>query len=423
MTIVVIIVAIFLAVVIGFVILRSLLIPLKMIDRGSIELTKGNFDAHIDYEASDELGLIVASFNKTVAELKNYINYIDEISDVLNEIANGNLSFTLQYDYSGNFHKIKTAFEHISDTLNMTMNNINRSAIQVSTGSSQVSDGAQALAQGATEQASSIQQLAATITTISDNVTTNAGNAKRAREQAYSFGETIKQSNIRMNDMINSMAEITDTSNEIGKIIKLIDDIAFQTNILSLNAAVEAARAGVAGKGFAVVADEVRNLATKSAEAAKNTNSLIANSIKAVNNGTRIANDTAKILSSVVEETNELINNMDSIASASDSQADAVLQVKEGVDQISNVVQTNSATAEQSASISETLNSQANVLKNLVGKFKLKDTFQSYADPAVHDYNNYNAEPPKEIYLNEPEDNSYVSDIVLVPNNTGNDKY
>ncbi len=426
-SIVIIILAIILAIIFSVLIIKSILDPLRKINHAAVDIAEGNLDTEINYDGRDELGTLAKNFDKTVDRLKDYVNYIDEVADVLHEIAKGNLCFELTYSYEGEFRKIKEALENISETFNNAMGNINQSAQQVSDGASQVSDSAQALAQGATQQASSIEELVATVATIAESVNVNAKSAKEAKELTNSFGETIKESNARMHKMTESMEDIAETSGEIGKIIKLIDDIAFQTNILSLNAAVEAARAGAAGKGFAVVADEVRNLATKSAEAAKNTSSLIKNAMKAVENGTKIADDTAKILASVVDETGNLIRTMDSIAESSDAQSDAVSQVKDGVEQISNVVQTNSATAEQSASISEELSGQASVLKALVGKFKLKNGYERYVSPiestSTSNYESDENDVPSEIILEENAENAYVPEVNLVRNAHGTDKY
>ncbi len=424
----IVIIVIILIIVIAFslLLIRSITTPIKELENIVEEIAEGNLDHTITYDGKDELGVLAKGFNKTVIHLKEYINYINEVTSVLNQIANGDLCFTLKYDYNGEFFKIKEAFENLSEVLNHTMGNINQSANQVSDGSAQVSDSSQTLAQGATEQASSVEELVATIGTIANTVTINSDNAQQARDLAYSFGETIKESNTKMDNMIDSMAEITETSSEISKIIKLIDDIAFQTNILSLNAAVEAARAGTAGKGFAVVADEVRNLATKSAEAAKNTSALIKNSIKAVDNGTKIADDTAKILNSVVEKTEALIGTMDSIAKSSESQSDAISQVKDGIEQISNVVQANSASAEESASISEELSEQANILKTLVGKFKLKTEYQRYTNPNAGNFSAPSMSTPtftNEIVLEENANDAYIPEITLVKNDYGTDKY
>ena len=243
---------------------------------------------------------------------------------------------------------------------------------------------AQALSQGATEQASSIEELAATITEMSGQIQNNAQSALQASQTVDGVGEKILESNQQMQTMTKAMGEISASSSEIGKIIKTIEDIAFQTNILALNAAVEAARAGEAGKGFAVVADEVRSLASKSSDASKSTAALIENSLKAVENGTRIADETAQSLLSVVEGTKEIASQINQIAAASSEQSKGAAQVQLGIDQIPNVVQTNSATAEESAAASEELSGQAQMLKTLISKFKLRRA-EGYRMPESRD--------------------------------------
>lgn len=351
---------------------RGIIKPISEIDHVAQKIADGNLNESIHYQSKDELGVLSVNFNKTVNRLKDYVNYIDEISIVLNEIADGNLVFQLTYDYAGEFAKVKTALEHISDSLNQTLTQINQSSEQVASGSDQVASGSQALSQGATEQASSVEELAATITDISNQINQNADGAVDASRQAATLGEQIMSSNEQMKQMTYAMKDISDKSSQIGKIIKTIEDIAFQTNILALNAAVEAARAGEAGKGFAVVADEVRNLASKSAEASKDTSALIEGSIQAVEKGTGIADATAAQLVEVVEGARKIVSTIDRIAEASKQQADSIQQVTAGVDQISAVVQTNSATAEESAAASEELSGQAQMLKGLVGRFRLK---------------------------------------------------
>lgn len=360
------------AVFVSFLIIRGITKPVHEIDQVARKIAEGELNEAIHYQSKDELGVLAVNFNKTVTRLRDYVNYIDEIAKVLNEIADGNLDITLTYDYAGEFARVKTALENIAGSLNETMGQINQSADQVASGSGQVASGSQALSQGATEQASAVEELAATINEISKQVNSTAENAETAREKANGAGASIGVCNEQMQDMILAMQEINTSSSQISKIIKAIEDIAFQTNILALNAAVEAARAGAAGKGFAVVADEVRSLASKSSEASKSTAALIEGSTRAVEKGMQIADETAKSLVTVVEQAQEVVTVVDKISVAANDQANSIAQVTQGVDQISSVVQTNSATAEEAAAASEELSGQAQLLKTLVGKFRLK---------------------------------------------------
>ena len=350
---------------------KIITVPLTEINDVAIAIAGGDLNQHIEYESDDEFGELASNFNLTTAKLSEYTTYISEITELLEEIANGNLDLKVRQSFDGEFTKVKQGFVDISNSLNDTMIKINHSSDNVAMGAEQMASGAQALSQGSTEQASSVQELAATIHEISDHVNQTSKNADEAREAAEKTNEEVTTSNNEMQNMIAAMNEISSSSNKIGNIIKTIEDIAFQTNILALNAAVEAARAGSAGKGFAVVADEVRNLATKSAEAAQETTTLIQTSLAAVENGTRIADNTAQSLLAVVEQSNRVYDLINEISDASKEQATAISQVTEGISQISSVVQTSSATAEQSAASSEELASQAQILKDLVNHFKL----------------------------------------------------
>lgn len=386
-------------------VVRSITVPVKEIDQVAKNIAAGNLDEEIRYRSKDELGALAVNFNSTVTRLRDYVNYIDEISMVLNQVAEGDLVFRLTYDYAGEFAKIKTALVNISDSLNNTMSQISQSSDQVASGSEQVSSGAQALSQGATEQASSIEELAATVNEISSQVKQNADSAHNASQRADQVGSEATESNKRMQDMLSAMADISDRSSEIGKIIKTIEDIAFQTNILALNAAVEAARAGEAGKGFAVVADEVRNLASKSAEASKNTAVLIESSLRAVENGTKIADETALSLNEVLTGVQDVTGTINEISSASEAQARSISQVTLGIDQISSVIQTNSATAEESAAASEELSGQAQILKNLVSQFHLKsDDLAEHGAPKA----SYDTDRPAVSYdIDRPSPSAY----------------
>jgi methyl-accepting chemotaxis protein len=357
----------------SFVVIRLIKTPISEIENAAIRMAEGDLDVEISYTSKDELGVLAEQVRRLIHKLQIII---DDENKFLAKMAAGDFTVdsVCEEEYTGGFHPLLISFRGIAEKLNDTMLKINQSSAQVASGSEQVSNGAQALSQGATEQASSVQELAATINEISNKVKQNADNAREASAKAGSIGMEMNVSNEKMQQMIQAMGDISSCSNEIGKIIKTIEDIAFQTNILALNAAVEAARAGAAGKGFAVVADEVRNLASKSAEASKNTAALIENSLRAVENGTRIADETAQSLLQAVNGVNEMTGIIGEISEASSTQADSISQVTTGIDQISSVVQTNSATAQESAAASEELSSQSQIMKNLVGRFKLKNS-------------------------------------------------
>ena len=368
---VVIIAIILVGVFFSFVVIRLIKTPISEIEKAAIKMAEGDLDVEISYTSKDELGVLAAQVRRLIHKLQVII---DDENKFLAKMAAGDFTVdsVCEGEYTGGFHPLLVSFRGIAEKLNDTMLQISQSSSQVASGSDQVSNGAQALSQGATEQASSVQELAATINEISDKVKQNADNARQANAKAGSVSTEMNVSNEKMQQMIQAMGDISNCSNEIGKIIKTIEDIAFQTNILALNAAVEAARAGTAGKGFAVVADEVRNLASKSAEAAKNTSVLIENSLKAVENGARIADETAQSLLQAVNDVNEMTGIIGQISEASSVQADSISQITTGVDQISSVVQTNSATAEESAAASEELSGQSQLMKSLVERFKLK---------------------------------------------------
>lgn len=345
--------------------------PLRELEKSAEKIVGGNFDFSITYTSKDELGKLAEAFRNMTVILESIIS---DASRLLSEMADGNFDVRTKAEdrYVGSFQSLLGSIRKLNRGLSSTLGQINASADQVAAGAGQVSDGAQALSQGATEQASAVEELASTIAGISSQVKDTAENAAVARKQSNTAEDEVETCNKQMQEMITAMEEITRTSNQIGNIIKTIESIAFQTNILALNASVEASRAGTAGKGFAVVADEVRSLAGKSTEASKDTAELIESSIKAVNRGTEIANSTAKSLVKVVEGVRTVSTKVDMIAAAAEEQAGAVEQVTVGVDQISSVVQTNSATAQESAAASEELSSQAEMLKNLVSQFILR---------------------------------------------------
>lgn len=351
--------------------------PIKLCTDRLVKLAQGDLSSPVPVvKAKDETGVLA----QTTQTLVNDFNrIIDNIDFNLSGMANGNFNLineegnaNVESIYVGDFHKLIESVGMITVRLSDTLRQINVAADQVSSGADQVSCGAQALSQGATEQASSIEELAATIISISDMINRNAKDAENASKLTAEAGGKMMEANQKMEGLVSAMTEISDSSAETKNIIKTIEDIAFQTNILALNAAIEAARAGEAGKGFAVVADEVRNLAAKSAEAAQNTTNLIEGTVQAINNGSALVGEVADVMNQVSASAGQVAVINDKISEASKEAADSITQVTVGVEQISNVVQTNSATAEQSAAASEELSGQAQMLDSLVSEFKLR---------------------------------------------------
>lgn len=354
------------------IIAKSIVKPLRRLAVNANQIADGDLEVIVDTKSVDETGQVAEGLHRTVVRLREYIKYIDEVSFILGEMASGNLVFELKQEYVGEFAKIKEALLDIQRTFIQTFSEISVAADQVATGSEQLAQGAQQLSQGSMQQASSVEELSATIMEISEGIKKSAQNTVEASNISSESEKEVEHGNQQMTKMIGAMEEIKSASNQISNIIKAIDDIAFQTNILALNAAVEAARAGEAGKGFAVVADEVRNLAAKSGDAAKDTTSLIETAIAAVENGTKIVDETAASLEKIVVNTKHSATVIDEISEAGNQQAEYMSQVTVGVDQISTVVQTNSATAEETAAASEELSSQANLLKDLISRFKVR---------------------------------------------------
>lgn len=331
--------------------------------RGNAEKFRGDYKKIID------------GINNTLNEVLKPIN---EASRVLEEISSGNLAVSVEGNYMKDHAIIKKAINNSVESFNEVLGNIISASEQVASGSKQVSNSSIALSQGATQQASSIEELTTSLEEISSQTNLNAQNANEASKLAESAKINAVQGNDLMNEMLAAMKDIEEASTKVCKIIKVIDDIAFQTNILALNAAVEAARAGQHGKGFAVVAEEVRNLAARSANAAKETTDMIEGSIRKVDDGTKITKETAEALKNIVNGVEKVASLVGDIAIASTEQATAIGQINQGVMQVSQVVQSNSATSQESAAASEELSSQAALLKDMVGKFKLKREGRAY---------------------------------------------
>ena len=354
----------------GIYLAKMLSKPINEMAVAADNLAHGQLNVTITYESKDEIGSLANFLSAATSSLKRYIQ---DIAQNLNLMANGDMTAEITEDYVGNFAEIKDALTTISSRLNETLLNIKTSAEQVDSGAEQMSGSAQALAQGATEQASTTEELSASISDISEKVRENAHNVASVTNNVKATVAEVEQSNRQMTQMLIAMNDINAASGEISKIIKVIEDIAFQTNILALNAAVEAARAGEAGKGFAVVADEVRNLASKSADAAKQTTKLIESSIEKIQDGSKLAKQAASALEDVSAKVQSVGETIKDINQASEVQAMAIAQVTQGIEQVSAVVQTNSATAEQSAAASEELSAQADILNREVQKFQLRN--------------------------------------------------
>lgn len=362
------IIAIILCIFIRSIVVKKLK-PITNIQNALEEMSKGNLHVQLNHNSNDEIGEISDSINKCISVLSSYVSAIDNL---MGQLKDGKLKLPEQtVDFSGDFKPIQESIYSFADKLTDLIKNISNSAESVNYGSEHVSSGAQVLAQGSAEQASSIEELLSRINDISMKIGETASDTQTAQNQVDSTYESLNQSNQHMNELVTVMSKISGDSTRIHSIIKTIEDIAFQTNILALNAAVEAARAGQAGKGFAVVADEVRNLSSKSTEAANQIAQLIENSVRSIKQGEEATQKTTVALSKTVEQAAVVGEIIDRIAAAAVKQSDSVKAINQSMDQISGVVQNNSATAEESAAASKELSNQSHILKSLINHFKV----------------------------------------------------
>jgi methyl-accepting chemotaxis protein len=340
---------------------------IKAVDRLKL-LAAGDIHSEVPAPTeNDETAVLMNCLAETIQDLNTVIQ---NISNNLAELANGNFLIDVEEDYKGDFVQISESFRGIVRSLSVAMRDIDNNAESVRKGATDLAGASQLLAEGATDQASAIQELTATMTDISEKIHVNAENAEKVRVIVAGMNDQVMESDKQMRQSTEAMGRIREASDKIAEIISSIEEIASQTNLLALNASIEAARAGEAGKGFAVVATQVGILSEQSSEAAKNTKNLIQNAISAVEDGTKLANSTAESLLLVVDNARVVSEAVAQIAEASDTQAEATAQITEGINQIAGVVESNSATSQESAAASEELSSQADLLKELVDRFQ-----------------------------------------------------
>lgn len=346
---------------------RNIVRPINEVKEASNTISNGRLNIALGYRSKDELGQLADDIRRTAKVLNSYVS---EIQSGLTALGNGRLNYRSEVEFKGDFVALGNGLKEISRLLRNSLQQINSSAEQVSLGAEQVSNSSQALAQGASEQAGSIEELAVSINEIAQSVKDNADSAVDSSRQAALVGQKLEECDGQMETLMKSIHEVKNNSGKITGIVRQIEDIAFQTNILALNAAVEAARARDAGRGFSVVAEEVRRLATKTAGASKLTAELVEKNSDAVSDGMDAVNLTAQTLKTSVEGARQVSHKMDKISETSVQQADAITQIRKSVELISEIVQGNSATSEESAAASEELSAQAQLLKELVERFE-----------------------------------------------------
>lgn len=352
-----------------FTITKGITEPLKELEGVANQMAEGNLKVSITYESSDEIGNVANSM-RLMSERISY--YVGELSNAMEQLSTGDLNIQKREPFLGDFSALQTAIRKLVGSLDSALRNISEASQQVDTGSSQLAESAQELAKGAGEQAASIEELESTVETVAEQVRSNTEQSKAVSVKTVDVRKEAEESNHKMSDMASAMERISSTSLKIQNIIVEIEDIASQTNLLSLNAAIEAARAGEAGKGFAVVADQIRKLAADSAQSAVNTRELIETAINEVEHGNSITEQTVASLSKVMESLNEISDLSDKSARSSEQQEKSIGEIQAGMEQISGVVQNNSAVAEETSATSEELYAQATTLSEVVGQFKLK---------------------------------------------------
>lgn len=354
----------------GKKVLESILVPLHEVEAVAKELTDGNLHSTLDYRSDDEIGRLAHSMRKSIRILGSYV---DDIGRAMKMFAEGNFDVQPEVEWKGDFVGILNSFMLFEESMAETIKGIQHVSDEVSGAADQVASSSNELADGATNQAAVVEELTATVAGVSEQVGKNSQSAKQISGRVDELGTAILESNGKMRDMVDSMNEINGASKEIDKIIATINEIASQTNLLALNASIEAARAGEAGKGFAVVANQVNVLADQSAQAAKESATLIETSVKAVEKGMVIAGQTASQLQEVAENSQIITKVVTNIAETLETQTTEIQQINDGIEQINDVVQTNSATSEECAAASQEMSSEAENLREMIRKFKVAE--------------------------------------------------
>lgn len=349
---------------------ETILEPLHAIEDVAMELTEGNLHSTLEYHSDDEIGKLAHSMRKSIRILGTYVDDIDRSMKLFSE---GNFDVHPEVEWRGDFVGILNSFMAFQASMAGTIKGIQNVSNEVSGAAEQVASSSNDLADGATNQAAVVEELTATVTGVSEQVEKNSQSAKEISVKVDELGNAISESNGKMHEMVDSMHEISEASKEIDKIITTINEIASQTNLLALNASIEAARAGEAGKGFAVVANQVNVLADQSAQAAKESATLIETSVKAVEKGMVIAGQTAAQLEEVAENSKVITTEVTNIAETLETQTTEIKQINEGIEQINDVVQTNSATSEECAAASQEMSSEAESLREMIRKFKVAE--------------------------------------------------
>lgn len=354
----------------GKKVLESILVPLREVEAVAQELTDGNLHSTLDYRSDDEIGRLAHNMRKSIRILGSYV---DDIGRAMKMFAEGNFDVQPEVEWKGDFVGILNSFMLFEESMAETIKGIQHVSDEVSGAADQVASSSNELADGATNQAAVVEELTATVAGVSEQVGKNSQSAKQISGRVDELGTAILESNGKMRDMVDSMNEINGASKEIDKIIATINEIASQTNLLALNASIEAARAGEAGKGFAVVANQVNVLADQSAQAAKESATLIETSVKAVEKGMVIAGQTASQLQEVAENSQIITKEVTNIAETLETQTTEIQQINDGIEQINDVVQTNSATSEECAAASQEMSSEAENLREMIRKFKVAE--------------------------------------------------